>query len=44
MESIHAAQNRDPVLLQVVQWLETGVRPARGDVEGGGHKVLSNWS
>ena len=31
-ESIHAAQNQDPVLSQVVKWVETGVRPARGDV------------
>ena len=35
-ESICAAQNRDPVLSQVVTQLETGVKPARGDVEGGG--------
>ena len=34
-ESIRAAQNQDPVLSQVVRWLETGVRPAGGDVEGG---------
>ena len=43
-ESISAAQNQDPVLSQVVRWLETGVRPARGDVEGGGRKLLSYWS
>ena len=43
-ESIRAAQNQDPVLSQVVKWLETGVRPARGDVEGGGRKLLSYWS
>ena len=43
-ESIQAAQNQDPVLSQVVKWLETGVRPARGDVEGGGRKLLSYWS
>ena len=36
-ESIRAAQNQDPVLSQVMRWLETGVRPARGDVEGGGN-------
>ena len=35
-ESIRAAQNQDPVLSQVVKWLETGVRPATEDVEGGG--------
>ena len=35
-ESIRAARNQDPVLSQVVRWLETGVRPARGDVERGG--------
>ena len=35
-KSICAAQNQDPVLSQVVKWLETGVIPARGDVEGGG--------
>ena len=40
-ESIRAAQNRDPVLSQVMRWLETGVRPARGDVEGGGRKLFS---
>jgi len=34
-ESIRAAQNQNPALSQVVRWLETGVRPARGDVEGG---------
>ena len=43
-ESIRAAQNQDPVLSQVVRWLETGVRPARSDVEGGGRKLLSYWS
>ena len=43
-EGIHAAQNQDPVLSQVVKWLETGVRPARRDVEGGGRKLLSYWS
>ena len=43
-ESIHAAQNQDPVLSQVVKWLETGVRPSRGDLEGGGRKLLSYWS
>ena len=43
-ESICAAQNRDPVLSQVVTQLETGVKPARGDVEGGGRKLLSYWS
>ena len=34
-ESIRAAQNQNPALSQVVRWLETGVRPAGGDVEGG---------
>ena len=43
-ESIRAAQNQDPVLSQVVKWLETFVRPAKGDVEGGGRKLLSYWS
>ena len=43
-DSIHAAQNQDPVLLQDVKWLETGVRPDRGDVEGGGRNLLSSWS
>ena len=43
-ESICAAENRDPVLSQVVTQLETGVKPARGDVEGGGCKLLSYWS
>ena len=38
-ESIHAAQNQDPVLSEVVKWLETGVIPARGDVEVGGGGV-----
>ena len=40
-ESIRAAQNQDRVLSQVVWWLETGVRPARGDVEGGGAQTVS---
>ena len=43
-ESIRAAQNQDPVLSQVVKWLETGVKPSRGDVEGGGPKLPSYWS
>ena len=43
-ESIHAAQNQDTVLLQVVMCLETRVRPASGDVEEGGRKLLSYWS
>ena len=43
-ESIHAAQNQDTVLLQVVMWLETSVRPASGDVEEVGRKLLSYWS
>ena len=34
-ESIRAAQNQNPALSQVVRWLEIGVRPAGGDVEGG---------
>ena len=34
-ESIRAAQNQNPALSQVVRWLETGVRPAGGDVEEG---------
>ena len=29
-------QNQDPALSQVVNWLKTGVRPPRGDVDGGG--------
>ena len=43
-ESICAPQNRDPVLSQVVTQLETGVKPAKGDVDGGGRKRLSYWS
>ena len=43
-KSIRAAQNQDPVMSQVMKWLETGVRTARGDVEGGGRKLLSYWS
>ena len=35
-EIIRAAQNQDSALSQVVKWLKTGVRPARGVVEGGG--------
>ena len=37
-------KNQDPVVLQVEKWLETGVTPARGDVEGGERKLLSHWS
>ena len=40
-ESIKATLKQDPVLSQVVDWLKTGVRPARCDVEGGGRKLLS---
>ena len=43
-ESIRAAQNQNPAQSQVVRWLETGVRPARGDVEEGWRKLLSYWS
>ena len=43
-ESIKATLKQDPVLSQVVDWLKTGVRPARCDVEGGGRKLLSYWS
>ena len=43
-ESIRAAQNQDPVLSQVAEWLKTGVRSPRSDVEGGGRKLLSYWS
>ena len=43
-ESIKAVLKKDPVLSQVVDWLKTGVKPARCDVEGGGHKLLSYWS
>ena len=43
-ESIKAALKQDPVLSQVVDWLKTGVKPARCDVEGGGRKLLSYWS
>ena len=43
-ESIRAAQNQDPVVLQVEKWLETGVTPARGDLEGRERKLLSHWS
>lgn len=43
-ESIRAALKQDPVLSQVVDWLKTGVRQARRDVEGGGRKLLSYWS
>ena len=28
----------------MVDWLKTGVKPARCDVEGGGRKLLSYWS
>ena len=43
-ESIKVAMKQDPVLSQVVDWLKTGVKPARCDVEGGGRKLLSYWS
>ena len=43
-ESIKVALKHDPVLSQVVDWLKTGVKPARCDVEGGGRKLLSYWS
>ena len=43
-ESIKAALKQDPVLSQVVDWLKTGVKPARCDVEGGVRKLLSYWS
>ena len=43
-ESIKVALKQDPVLSQVVDWLKTGVKPARCDVEGGGRKLLSYWS
>ena len=43
-KSIKATLKQDPVLSQVVDWLKTGVRPARCDVEGGGRKRLSYWS
>ena len=33
-ESIKAALKQDPVLSQVLDWLKTGVKPARCDVEG----------
>ena len=33
---IKATQKQDPVLSQVVDWLISGARPARRDVEGGG--------
>ena len=40
-ESIKVALKQDPILSQVVDWLETGVKPARCDVEGGGRKLRS---
>ena len=43
-ECIKATQKQDPVLSQVVDWLKSGARPARRDVEGGGRKLLSYWS
>ena len=43
-ECIKATQKQDPVLSQVVDWLKSGGRPARRDVEGGGRKILSYWS
>ena len=43
-ECIKATQKQDPVLSQVVDWLKSGARPARRDVEGGGCKLLSYWS
>ena len=42
-ECIKATQKQDPVLSQVVDWLKSGARPARRDVEGGGRKLLSYW-
>ena len=35
-DSLRATENEDPVLLQVVKWLKTGVRSPRGDVDKGG--------
>ena len=43
-ESIKATLKQDPVVSQVVDWLKTGVKPARCDVEGGGRKLLSYLS
>ena len=43
-ESIKVALKQDPILSQVVDWLKTGVKPARCDVEGSGRKLLSYWS
>jgi len=44
IHSVNVDLKQDPVLSQVVDWLKTGVRPARRDVEGGGRKFLSYWS
>ena len=35
-DSLRTTENQDPVLLQVVKWLKTGVRSPRGDVDWGG--------
>ena len=43
-ECSKATQKQDLVLSQVVDWLKSGARPARRDVEGGGRKLLSYWS
>jgi len=34
-DSLRETENQDPVLLQVVKWLKTGVRSPRGDVDIG---------
>lgn len=42
--SIRATQKQDPVRSLVVKWLKPGIRLPRGDVKGGGRKLLSYWS